>query len=130
MHGAFTLIISLFFLWLHKGTKLGSMVLVAWALALFDFFMHFMMDRIKASPEMLGRYKPLDANGYANMRSIIDVFKSALVLDGPIDKTQYTSMRAAERRITENKYFWWSLGFDQMVHHLTHYAIIYVLVTR
>jgi hypothetical protein len=25
--------------------------------------------------------------------------------------------------------FWWCLGFDQTVHHLTHYGIIYCLVT-
>lgn len=29
----------------------------------------------------------------------------------------------------EQPYFWWALGFDQMVHHLTHYLIIYILVT-
>ena len=28
----------------------------------------------------------------------------------------------------DNKFFWWSLGFDQMVHHLTHYFIIYILI--
>jgi len=27
-----------------------------------------------------------------------------------------------------NKYFWWSLGIDQMVHHLTHYWIIWMLL--
>ncbi|MEK7118723.1 MAG: DUF3307 domain-containing protein [Patescibacteria group bacterium] len=26
-------------------------------------------------------------------------------------------------------YFWWSLGFDQMVHHLTHFAIIYAIIS-
>lgn len=26
-------------------------------------------------------------------------------------------------------YFWWSFGLDQMVHHLTHLAIIYWIVT-
>ena len=29
----------------------------------------------------------------------------------------------------EQPYFWWSLGFDQMFHHITHYLIIYILVT-
>jgi hypothetical protein len=27
-------------------------------------------------------------------------------------------------------YFWWALGADQMVHHLTHYAIIFALLAR
>lgn len=58
-------------------------------LALMDFVVHFTMDRIKAGPKYLGRFKDM--------------------------------MRP---------YFWWCLGFDQMVHHLTHYAIIYFLLTR
>lgn len=28
----------------------------------------------------------------------------------------------------EDKRFWWSLGFDQMVHHLTHYFVIWMLI--
>ena len=49
---------------------------------LFDTSIHFTMDRIKASPYMLGRYGPND------------------------------------------KGYWYALGADQAVHHLTHYAII------
>ncbi len=55
-------------------------------LPLADGAIHFTVDRIKASPNMLGRWKP------------------------------------------DNRYFWWALGADQMAHHLTHYAIIAVLV--
>lgn len=58
-----------------------------WWLAIFDFVIHFTMDRIKASPNLLNRFE------------------------------------------ISNKFFWWSLGFDQMVHHLTHYVIIFALVT-
>jgi hypothetical protein len=57
-----------------------------WWLALVDLIIHFTMDRIKASPNMLNRFG------------------------------------------LDNKFFWWSLGLDQMVHHLTHYFIIYMLV--
>ncbi len=28
----------------------------------------------------------------------------------------------------DNRYFWWALGADQSAHHLTHYAIIWMLV--
>lgn len=28
-----------------------------------------------------------------------------------------------------HKYFWWSFGLDQSVHHLTHYVIIFVIVS-
>jgi len=55
---------------------------------LLDYCLHFIMDRVKASPKMLGRFKP------------------------------------------DNKYFWWSLGGDQAWHHLTHYLIIYLVVTN
>jgi len=57
-----------------------------WFLPVADFIMHFLQDRVKASPNILGRWKP------------------------------------------DNKYFWWALGQDQMVHHLTHYWIIWELV--
>lgn len=71
---------------------LCTMVIVAvynielWWLAVVDLVIHFTMDRIKASPNMLNRFG------------------------------------------LDNKFFWWSLGFDQMIHHLTHYFIIYMLV--
>ena len=57
-----------------------------WALAFLDFTVHFIQDRIKASPNLLGRFKP------------------------------------------DNKFFWWALGQDQMVHHLTHYIIIWLII--
>ncbi len=27
-------------------------------------------------------------------------------------------------------YYWWCLGLDQMVHHMTHYVIVWYIVTR
>lgn len=57
-----------------------------WFLPVFDFVVHFLQDRLKASPNLLGRWK------------------------------------------ADNKFFWWALGQDQMVHHLTHYAIIWWLI--
>ncbi len=60
-----------------------------WWLAIFDFVVHFVMDRIKSGPRYLGRYNNLTQSG-----------------------------------------FWNVLGFDQMVHHLTHIYIIYVIVTH
>lgn len=55
-------------------------------LFIFDMVIHFSMDRIKASPNVLGRFK------------------------------------------IEDWGFWLSIGVDQMVHHLTHYAIVATLV--
>lgn len=72
---------------------LGTLVIVlfidptkAW-LAVLDFVVHFVMDRIKASPNYLGRFN--------------DVAKPA---------------------------YWNCFGVDQMVHHLTSYGIIWLLV--
>jgi hypothetical protein len=76
-HGIATFIIAVIFVsnfWIVLGVTALDMVA------------HFIMDRVKASSKMLGRYK--------------------------IDQKQ----------------FWWSLGFDQMFHHLTHYLIIFILV--
>lgn len=53
-----------------------------------DFIIHFIMDRIKASPDLLGRWNPTQSM------------------------------------------FWNMVGIDQMVHHLTHYFIIYIIITR
>lgn len=58
-----------------------------WWLALVDFVIHFIMDRIKSGPQYLGRFNDKDKSG-----------------------------------------FWNCLGFDQMVHHFTHYAIIWILI--
>lgn len=70
-------------------------------LALFDASTHFVVDRIKASPDLGGRFKPL---------------------------TKQTYSAATPEQLKSNVYFWWALGADQMAHHLTHYVIIYFLV--
>jgi hypothetical protein len=74
VHGFFTMIILLPFV----------STVAAISLALFDMVVHFIMDRIKASPFLLGRYQP------------------------------------------QEKAYWNVLGLDQLVHHLTHYAIILI----
>jgi len=66
-------------------------------MALFDGVVHFTMDRVKASRRMLGRFKPL---------------------------TSETAKTATPEQWKSNSFFWWSVGLDQGVHHLTHYAII------
>lgn len=76
---------------------------VAVVCGLFDMAVHFTMDRLKAGPRYLGRYKSLCQHNVATA--------------GPAEHTA-------------NKLFWWSLGLDQMVHHLTHYAIIAYILTR
>lgn len=67
-------------------TALLPLILFSVATYLFDSVVHFTMDRIKASPNMLGKHH----------------FPS--------------------------KEYFYSLGIDQSVHHLTHYVIIVALV--
>lgn len=66
-----------------------------------DFFVHFIMDRIKASPKYLGRFEALTKKDFPT---------------------------ATLEQLRSNVRFWWSLGLDQMVHHLTHYVIIWMIV--
>lgn len=89
-------------------------------LPLFDFTVHFTMDRIKASPKLLGRYKALAASEFPQVKA-----------DAALDSglwTEESAVGRARARLKSNTYFWWALGLDQMVHHLTHYAIIAFLV--
>lgn len=93
------------------------------ALSLFDMVVHFIMDRIKASPELLGQFKALSGNEY---------MKLVLPKQNPDDMEPKVRARFEARKnqlIKNNTYFWWSLGLDQMVHHLTHYVIIWFLVS-
>lgn len=60
-----------------------------WWLAVVDFVIHFVMDRIKSGPRYLGRFKDSTSTSY-----------------------------------------WVSFGFDQMVHHITHMGLVWVLITQ
>ena len=88
------------FVWLLND-RMG----LIFGLSLFDFIVHFTMDFVKANPNLLGRFKPL--YGEAFIRAV------------------ETNDRS---KLKSNTLFWWSLGLDQMVHHFTHYVIIYYLV--
>lgn len=80
---------------------------VSYALALgyIDFMIHFVMDRIKVHPKLLGRWKALDADSYVVAKRYDD-----------------------KKRLKSNQFFWYALGFDQMIHHLTDLLIIYFIL--
>lgn len=90
------------------------------AVTLFDFTIHFVMDRIKASPKMLGRYKALASNDFKAVAN-------HAAYDGNNPELRCAA-KTYQRLLRGNTYFWWALGLDQAVHHLTHYVIIYCLV--
>ena len=79
----------------------GRPIPFAAALGLFDASVHFAMDRIKASPRWMGRWKPLTAAAYPT---------------------------ATSAQLRGNILFWNCLGFDQLVHHLTHYACVWAVL--
>ncbi len=72
-------------------------------LATLDLVVHFAMDRIKAGPKYLGKYQYLANNQFE---------------------------AATQAELKSDKKFWVALGFDQMVHHLTHFVIIYLVITH
>lgn len=70
-------------------------------LSIFDFTVHFIMDRVKASPDLLGKFKPLYGTDY--------------LLCVRMKMT---------KQLNSNRLFWWSLGFDQLVHQTTSLIIV------
>lgn len=135
IHGAFTFVIAALFLAGDWGVfchgQIDCILFIAYKMmlgkaaiaALLDMSIHFVMDRIKASPKLLGRYKALSAS---EMGVIIENFRH--YQKDPASPTTRDSQQVDERKLKANVYFWYSLGLDQMVHHLTHYAVIYYLL--
>lgn len=103
VHAVFTFTLS--YLFMQNAT-------IAFNLAVFDFTVHFIMDRIKAAPVFLGRFQAL---------SKAEMMKTLAEAKCPLTK------QVAQDKLRSNKMFWWSLGFDQMVHHATDILIVYVI---
>lgn len=100
VHGLFTLAIALLVNYHY------------WWVAIVDFVIHFIMDRIKASPDLLGRYKSLDAVSYTSAKMSLEGYTRMGVPNSP-------EAIATRGVLRGNKLFWWALGVDQYVHQLT-----------
>jgi len=90
-----------------------------------DFTIHFIMDRIKASPKMLGRFEALSKKEMINLlhlETMVKVNETQLNLDLTVQKNEINDKKRS------NILFWWSLGLDQLVHHLTDLLIIYLIM--
>lgn len=109
IHAVFTFILCVSF-----GATLGMSV----GLACCDAGIHFFMDRAKAGKKYLGRWKPL--SGPEWMEAQREVRESPPPL--------LTGLMARQR-LRGNKLFWNALGFDQMIHHLTDYVVIWWVVS-
>lgn len=105
---------------------------VALLVCVIDFSLHFIMDRIKASPTLLGRYTALTKKEVMEHKYKIEQIgfmlkKKAITPEQHCIIVEET-LANWKAKVKSNKRFWWSLGLDQMVHHLTDILIIYILV--
>lgn len=105
-----------------------------WWLALVDMSVHFVMDRIKASPKYLGRFKALSADEMKKIIAFGEVYPQSKI--DSMNKDNSPWREAAQniadsnsRLVRNNVIFWWALGLDQMVHHLSDLFIAYLLLT-
>ena len=73
------------------------------------------MDRIKASPYLLGVFQPMAKDDYSMH------YENAYYGHG-------ITKREARWAFISNTLFWWSLGLDQMVHHLTDLIIVFIAI--
>lgn len=114
VHAAFTAFIALFFV---------SSVKLLLLLAFLDGAVHFIVDRIKASPELGGRWTAL------SKREMLQVIENMKYFEEhPTLNTTAQTMPQEVAKLKSNLYFWWALGADQMAHHLTHYLLIYLML--
>lgn len=131
----------LFTFWIVGFALPGSLNYTTGCILLFglptlDFVIHFIMDRIKASPKMLGRFVSLSKE---EMMVLIEkeklahksIFDSDLggKINVPLFETACKSLNEIEDKKKSNVLFWWSLGVDQMVHHLTDILLIFIIMS-
>jgi hypothetical protein len=103
-------------------------------LTVMDFVIHFGMDRIKASPNMLGKFQSLSKGDFEEQQRYEDVLQTQLKRSHNPTELECAeldlkwSKEAWTDRKKSNKFFWIALGVDQLVHHLTHELIVYIAV--
>jgi hypothetical protein len=104
---------------------------LALKLGLLDMGIHFAVDRIKADPLLLGRFKSLSATEYQMVNRMA---KGLSIASGePMPQTAdprvlQSYIDAGKKDLLGNKLFWYSMGWDQMMHHLTHYFIMWMIL--
>lgn len=112
---------------------------IAIMLGFFDGMIHFIVDRVKASPDLGGRFKALTKADFMIQMSKHNALKGQIA---ELSASQETIALAADKqaelneleiewneKLKSNTFFWWSLGADQMAHHLTHYLLIYGMLS-
>lgn len=125
VHGAMTFVIAVVYLNFKDADDLLNIVACAAFVSILDMVAHFAMDRIKASPKMLGQFKAVSAREMVQIIEDLHYFEQF-----PDSSTTMQTKAQTFSKIRSNTLFWWSLGLDQMVHHLIHYVIILILVAN
>lgn len=104
-------------------------------LVLLDMVLHFVMDRIKVSSKLLGRFQALSKEQFKGLSEARALAFNAIEFfidnheNKDIREESFRQVSEIDQKFKGNTYFWWALGLDQGVHHLTHYLIIYLLVS-
>lgn len=124
VHCAVHAFCTFFIVWAWYWHTPNMPILSILAIPALDFITHFVMDRIKAGPKYLGRFKTINEFEYNYHQQEINraVKEGAIYNCHKAENLFYSRMRS-------NNCFWSSLGFDQGFHHIIHYLIIYLLMT-
>lgn len=100
--------------------------------AALDFVIHFVMDRIKASPNMLGKYKNFSANEYGFIKMGFEPAKMDHIQFQNSSCAKFSCNTINKERVKtlmlHNRLFWIFIGVDQLVHGLTDILIMYILL--
>lgn len=107
VHGVFTFLIALYFKSWEASLALG----------LLDMAIHSTVDWVKANPSIGGRFAALSKNEMKNILSYLPT----LGKEGVEEKFG--------AQLKSNTFFWWALGADQLAHHLTHYLLIWIILS-
>ncbi len=130
VHFLFTFFIVGLTLRSSTSNQLGLTLM--FGLAVLDFMIHFIMDRIKASPKLLGRYEAISKEQFKGLVESRQICISAIEYGRKshlgLENKGLQELARIDNKFKSNTYFWYSLGLDQMVHHLTDILIIYILV--
>jgi len=128
LQALFTFLISLVYGFTSLPMKL------IFGVALLDFVIHFIVDRLKAHPDLGGRWKyllPVFIPGSTPPKVIfVKGVLNFTVHEDNIKDIQLDLVNAPTKEMKRsNKMFWNALGMDQLCHALTDILIIYILTS-
>lgn len=104
VHALFTLVIALIVGWRNLSPSYCLL------LSTIDFILHFLIDRIKASPSLFGKYDCLSKYECSKLRHL-EYHRELLI-----------------SKKESNWLFWVGFGISQMLHQISYYFIIYLIL--